>query len=236
MSVVKELVGKIARRLDAAKQKRESDYDALVRKIADGKEPPLETVEATLQGAGKTAADLEAAVELLVERRRLRAIADKLPALESEAAALQVKAGKANAILEAAEQEHARAIHPIQCRLEEIAQARYAAQSAVTELRRIYRGPEVTERSAAINARLNDLRNRRVRLDVDRSRLQAELDRLNARIRLGGDAQFIASCRHDAAELEKGIARFSQELADNEAESARLVSEQDGLVKQMIEV
>jgi len=77
--------------------KREAEFSELVNRLAgDGKRPSIDAIAKALESCGRSAADLEAAVEAVRARRELLDKLSRLPALEAEQAELQLQSDLAD--------------------------------------------------------------------------------------------------------------------------------------------
>ena len=111
------LLEKLAARLVGRREKVASNYDSLIRTVADDKPPSLEDVEAILSQAGRTVQDMATDLNRLCARRQARAVLDQARAAPAElrrvAAALEAAAANYRAAVEQAEVEHAAAVAPL---------------------------------------------------------------------------------------------------------------------------
>jgi hypothetical protein len=121
MSFFDRLLGREKARHQSLRKRLEATIVAL----ADGKEPDAETVDQLLVALGKTAADLEAAVALVVKRRQARAAADRAEKVPAERSKIESQIHAANDTLtravRQAEEKHAAVVIPLRQRLVELA-------------------------------------------------------------------------------------------------------------------
>ena len=108
---------RLAGRFRGRETKAAATFAGLVAQVADGKEPALEQAEAVLVDAGKSTADLAAAVDKLKARRQARAVLDKANAAPAElrriTAALEAADAKRQQAVDLAEGEHSAAVAPL---------------------------------------------------------------------------------------------------------------------------
>ncbi len=129
-----ELIKKIGDTFQRQRCREAGDYRELVRGIAAGDQvDPLRATE-ILDGAGKAPEELQADVQLHQHRLELRATIDAVSGLDAEEKKLRKQVAAANRIQEAAIKKYAATVHPLAWRLEQIAEARQAANRARTEL------------------------------------------------------------------------------------------------------
>jgi valyl-tRNA synthetase len=88
-------------------------YRELVRAMANGTEPEVETIEETLREAGRTVTQLREDVERQVYRQGLRELAAELPATRTEMNKLEEEIRKADHTLRQAHLAHQAAVLPI---------------------------------------------------------------------------------------------------------------------------
>jgi hypothetical protein len=103
------------------RQSVQEKFNALVRSIADGAEPTASTVEPILDAAGKSVAELQSAVELLLKRRQAREKLDLARAVPAERARIGEALLAANREYEsgfaALQEKYERAVEPLKTRL-----------------------------------------------------------------------------------------------------------------------
>ena len=100
---VTQLIEKIAGRQKERQQQKVQSYRDLVKQIAGGKEPNPESVEATLEAAGKSLDDLQKAVKLYEQRMTWKAQVAMQQSLEKEQQRLHKEVAAADKALEDAE-------------------------------------------------------------------------------------------------------------------------------------
>jgi TATA-binding protein-associated factor Taf7 len=117
---VTQLIEKIAGRQKERQQQKVQSYRDLVRQIASGKEPNPESVEATLEAAGKSLDDLQKAVKLYEQRMTWKAQVAMQQSLEKEQQRLQKEVAAADKALEDAESLHNEVTAPLYGELHQI--------------------------------------------------------------------------------------------------------------------
>jgi hypothetical protein len=196
-------------RLFSREQKRQQTaqerWQDLVKDVANGKEP--DTVEQVLHDAGKTVADLAAAVQAVQHRRHLAATLAAGRKAVGERAEVQracaAAAAERERALAAAEEKACAALAPLEQRLKEIDAAEQAARAAHAEL--VQTAPQ------ALHDQAEAIRARRAAL-LDLNQLRRKLDEARANARLVDREQVSferqrAAGKRDAAGLEVEIAR-----------------------------
>lgn len=117
---VTQLIEKFAGRQKERLQQKVQSYRDLVKQIASGKEPNPESVEATLEAAGKTLDDLQKAVKLYEQRMTWKAQVAMQPSLEKEQQRLHKEVAAADKALEDAESQHNEVTGPLYGELHQI--------------------------------------------------------------------------------------------------------------------
>lgn len=110
---VTQLIEKIAGRQKERQQQKVQSYRELVKQIAGGKEPNPESVEATLEAAGKSLDDLQKAVKLYEQRMTWKAQVAMQASLEKEQQRLHKEVAAADKALEDAESLHNEVTGPL---------------------------------------------------------------------------------------------------------------------------
>lgn len=146
--------------LTTRKAARTASFLGCAKEIARGKEVPVEVIERALEAAGKTAAELEAAVRLFERRIALAATIEAAADADAGLAGATAAIEKADAALRKAEEAHARAVEPHLTSIAELEAARRAAADARNELARTCPYDELNARAAAVADELGKLRTR----------------------------------------------------------------------------
>lgn len=239
MMAISELLDKVIGKQKTMAEKREAQFTALVKKIADGREPDADAVAAALEETGKTVDDLRSAVDALLERRRLRAQVDAVSGLEAERVKLAAEIAAADAALEKAEKDHREVVAP---RLDRLQQIRQGLSDAADAKRELY-----ATANPALRYKLNELATRReaVIFRVQKAdgtvqgdtspeiagvaelrSLARQYEQANAaRTGVWHDPQEIASLRRRADELEADKKAGVAELATLDVEEKALLDE-----------
>ena len=176
------LFEKIARGQKQREKARIDDFRGLVRAIAEGKEPDADQVERVLGDTGKPLDDLRAAVELYQQRFAMRAQVNSLPKLEAERKEVEQQLLKADAALEAAEQQHTETTAPLHGRLEMLRQAMQEAERSRHQLVETCPDEELRERLADLQRRHDEAHDRsfKLRQVINDCRTWAKSDRAEA--------------------------------------------------------
>lgn len=117
------LLEKITKKQKDRFRERQDEFRQLVHAVADEREPDADRVEEILQASQKTIEDLQKAVEVLRQRREVRARLDTIPTLEAERTKLIKQISAADRALEEAEQKHAITTGPLHARVQQIRDA-----------------------------------------------------------------------------------------------------------------
>jgi predicted nucleic acid-binding Zn-ribbon protein len=215
----------------AGKQKqrekaRVNDFRALVRSIGTGQEPDADQVERVLSDAGKSLDDLRAAVELYQKRFAMRTLVNSLPKLEAERKEIELHLSKADAALEAAEQQHADVTAPLHGRLEMLRQAMQDAERSRQQLVETCPDEELRERLADLQRRHAEAHDRsfKLRQAINDCRTWAQSDRAEVAH---------ASSPRKEQELRERAERREAKAAECEKELAEVLKQLAGLEKQI---
>jgi len=114
-------------------RKKTASYADLVARASAGQVDEAEAVE-ILEAVDKTPGELADDVKLHQHRLELRATVDAVPDLDREAEKLKKQVKEANRIREKAIEKYDTTVHPLAWRLEQIAEAKQAANRARAEL------------------------------------------------------------------------------------------------------
>lgn len=192
----------IARRLlgrhEERRQERAATFHEIVRRIADGEEPGVDELEAALAVSGREAAEIEPAVDRLMQRREWAARVAESPALEAERDSLARKIEAEAAKLKAAAERHDQAVGPLRARQAEIEQELLTRAAYAKRLRETADAPELAAQLAANEQRRRDLANQIVATE---KRLGAARDYDNAEA-AGRWTQTLADLRRQQREVE----------------------------------
>jgi predicted nucleic acid-binding Zn-ribbon protein len=220
------LFEKIAGKQKQREKARIDDFRALVRSIGTGKEPDADQVDRVLRDTGKSLDDLRAAVELYQKRFAMRAQVNALPKLEAERKEVERQLSKADAALEAAEQQHADVTTPLHGRLEMLRQAMQDAERSRQQLVETCPDEELRERLADLQCRHAEVHDRsfKLRQAINDCRTWAKSDRAEAAH---------AASSHKEQELRERADRREAKAAECETELAEVLTQLAGLEKQM---
>lgn len=128
------IIDKVAEAMEERRRTAAADWAGLVESISRGKEIAAAKVEDILRRADKSLEDLRAAVGVRERRTQLRAVFDKLPEHQKEAAEVDRLIAQENRKLEEAQQRHADATAPLVDRAHAANVAIAQAQAAQDEL------------------------------------------------------------------------------------------------------
>jgi hypothetical protein len=220
------LFEKITRKQQQRAKARVDDFRALVRAIADSQEPDADQVERVLSDTGKSLDDLRAAVELYQRRFAMRAQVNSVPKLEAERKGVEQQLLKADAALEAAEQQHTETTAPLHGRLEMLRQAMQEAERSRHQLVETCPDEELCERLADLQRRHDEAHDRsfKLRQAINDSRTWAKSDRAEAAH---------TSSAHKEQELRERAERREAKAIECEKELAEVLKQLAGLEKQM---
>jgi chromosome segregation ATPase len=199
-----ELLDRLLQTLTRRRAARAADFATVVRMIADGQEPDPANVETILQVGGKSPADLQAAVEALSARRKLRAQLDTGPVAEGRAAAIRAALDRIREKQAEAAEKFDRQAEPLLDELADCQRAIRAAESARQQLRQTFTDPQLL-------ARYDELRRRHNAADVEVTRVRQELaqatgtasERREARIREAEENRAAIIAEMDALDAQK---------------------------------
>jgi hypothetical protein len=229
ISMVSQLDG-IAANLARRQQHRQEAFEELVRQLASEDQPPSDDdAEAILAGAGKTLADLEAAVKTRRQRLALRAQLDTVPALEAERLLAESEVAEAGRIFELAAIRHRDVTAPLQQRLQEVQNATTAAHGAGRRLRETA--------PAQLKEQLADLNRRRDAAHEKATAWASEIAKLEGKAAAGRDHDSRNQTTLYAAEaagLEAQALRGREQLAEFRAGFGALDAEVTALMQQLL--
>lgn len=204
------LLDKIAIRHRQRQQSRLSDYQELVRAIADGKEPDDERIAELLHDTDKSIEQLKHDVELYERRRQMRAKLDKAEKKSAEKPDLERQIEEHDKILADAQAKRDEDVTPFYTRLYEIKQAVRAGDEARQAL-------VATCEDEELIAELNDVVGRLEAITLQRAETAKERDQL----RRWADRNL-----HEAALTEwPHMKRNYQEDAEDQQERAQLLDD-----------
>lgn len=142
-------IEQIRRQEEAARLQAAADYETLAVTLAKGETAP-DNVLVILQTAGKTTADLEAAVNVAAERLRLKPLADSLPEVLSDRERaeqeLRLADEKASSELNALQTKLLAHLEPLRRRVEELKQMEMESRAARSRLQHLDRKPDMARR------------------------------------------------------------------------------------------
>lgn len=200
------------------------NYRELVHRIAAGDEVDPGQATEILDGANKSPRDLTADVELHQKRRELRATLDALPALDSEAKKLKKQIEEANRIQEEAVKKYDSTVHPLAWRLEQIAEAKQAADRARDELLQTC-SPELKSKVRDIQNELDNVRPKSTACQLSLRSVQETTRKLlcaQQRLEKSDSPWERKAKERQAAELAKQIGDGQVRAAELELEVLRL--------------
>jgi chromosome segregation ATPase len=226
----------IERIIGKQRERQAADFRGLVVQIADGKEPDAEFVAQVLRDADKTVDELQQAVELLRRRRQWRQQYDRLPGLADERTQVERQIAAADAVLEAAQKEYERVIHPLCFRMQDLRDATSEAEKAERQLWATCTDPELLDKLADVQTRLSQVRQEAgdLRRQTDNLRERAKSDRAEAeqqRLLIGGDRQAEAYLERakgherQVVELEVVLAKANKIVSSLEREETAIRQE-----------
>jgi hypothetical protein len=219
-----DIFGQVAALFTARQTRKASDFDALVKAVADGNPPPPATIAELLEAAGKTPDDLQREVTRRQQRAEFARRLAELPAMQEEAAELKRKGSaemqRFQALITPLQQEHQRTIDGLNGRFFFLAARIPEAESMADKLRQTYEGP--------LTAELDDLRMK-----------QGELGRairkaLQTAERHEHDASFTKPAEPDYIQTVRSEGKFLGVVAESttwtkitHAEPVRILSAED---------
>lgn len=127
--------------------KRTAEYAGIVRQLAAGTKVRPEVIEAAMEGAGKSPADLAADVERIEKRRVAAAIVAGSEDLRREREAIEERIRAADAELALANERHAQTTGPLIVRSNAIRDALSQSEAAKRELQATCDDSIATERA-----------------------------------------------------------------------------------------
>jgi hypothetical protein len=224
-----EIAARLADKLKRRETAKVDSFRELVAQVAAGQEPDIRAVENALAGAGKTIADLQAAVALRVRRIAARQRLDGLPDAEARKAEAERLLTEAREVLTAAEAAFEAAAGPLEFDRSKAMEAILDAAAARREL-------EATCDDPATLASLADFASRRTALEAKERDLRGRVDRLERQI-IGVEAQAIPHPDDvkAAEETRKRIEALRDELRDLRTQRDALADEERRARLQMLE-
>jgi hypothetical protein len=165
------LAGSFSRLFSKRIEETKNDlYSLLRRKVIDGDDVPLDHIIHAASEAGLSGEEVDAIVAKMERRLALKAEAQKLPAIERDAAAIEAAIRKEELSFQDARERHGKAIRPLYERQSEIEARRATATAAQNQvLGEDLLDPGLFERLRAARGAVNAVRDKA-------NRLQAELD------------------------------------------------------------
>ena len=235
------LFAKIAGRHQERQQARKADFKALVKAVAEEREPDPEEVERILAESNKTLEDLQRAVELYMKRRALKATVDQKAKLEKDRKQIEKQIDQASNALTAAEKKYKEVTDPLLGQRDYIRDQMLEIDRAKAELERTCDDQDLLNELAKTERQLNVLHTRRNETEFalsERKRRLADLKEAAHRLEHPQEVsnrdesaarQQVADLRDRAsnqekviAELEKMLAAVASEIATTEKVGANL--------------
>lgn len=231
---ISNILSNINNKLRGRQRARAIGFGDLVRQVADENEPAVETVERILSESGKSLEDLGAAVEVLLRRRELRAQYDAGQAVESQLAALDLRADKVHAELTEAKKRHDDAMLPINFERDKLTRAESAARDAERVLWETAPA-ELKEASADNQRKLNALRKQKETLskEIDLNRAS-----INSRRSLLADKRHAdnhETYRNQLAASEDWLKRRQKEFDELTVQEEAIVAADEALRAQALQ-
>jgi chromosome segregation ATPase len=189
-----------------------------VERIADSDEPDADYVTEVLDECGKSLDDLRLAVELLQERRELKAKLNTVPRLSAERSRIERQIAAADAELEAADKKHAETVYPLQNELEVLKEQVWAGEQARTKLHDTCADPN-------LRAQLDDLQAKLTEANKIASNMQTDISDLHLRakhsIAVAEKAKSIIDGEHRVKELQDRAKQMEKKATELEADLAK---------------
>lgn len=228
------LLEKITKKQKDRYRERQDAFRELVHSVADEREPDADRVEQILFASHKTVEDLQKAVEVLRQRREVRARLDTIPALEAERAKLIKQISAADRALEEAEQKHTITTGPLHARVQQIRDAIRDAAQDRQQMIETCTNQTLVQQLADVTARRAAAGNRRYEMQKQANDYTgwAKSDRRE----LVGASEFrAAELRGRIADHEKKAKACEDELAVLSVEIPELERQEAAIRERMLE-
>ena len=232
MSVL-SLIEKIAGRQKERQQQKVQSYRDLAKQIAGGNEPDPNTVETTLEAAGKSLDDLQQAVKLYEQRMTWKAQVALMPLLEKDRERINREIAAADKALEDAEALHSEVTGPLYGELHQIKGGVSEASTASSQLFHTCDNADLKRQLDALNQ--EDVRLSEARYQLRTHERHCETFAENRSLLIDRETNEVTreSRREQVKSLLKEGEDTRQKIRANERSSAELNKRREQIEQQM---